>query len=219
MNARQNDDDEGRTPARGEDRSAAAYPLVLPEGRKSLIRRLVGPLRALLEGGEGGEAAVQDAPPGEAAERAGVEVTGRSASALPRTEGAGAAGVDQGGSHAVTPVHRATLQLLPGRLQPIAPSEFDQEVRFVRTGPRETEVTLGWKEAAPPSHVRLDHPSLQPLHARMRFRDDEWLIESMSEKAPVRVNDATIAVGDGPRPLANGDRVRMGDVEFEFRWP
>jgi predicted component of type VI protein secretion system len=53
----------------------------------------------------------------------------------------------------------------------------------------------------------------------MSFRDDAWSIESLSETAPVRVNDATIAVADGPRRLVSGDRVRMGDVEFEFRWP
>jgi hypothetical protein len=118
-----------------------------------------------------------------------------------------------------TSLSRATLQMLPGRLQPLGRSLDNQEIRFLRSTTRDYEVTVGREAADPPNHVTLDHPSLEPRHARMRYRDGHWWIESLLVDQAVRINDHAIYPQDGRRLLKNGDRVRMGDVEFRFLFP
>ena len=117
----------------------------------------------------------------------------------------------------IGPVHRATLRLLPGRLQPEDTEVVQQEVRFLRSAQPEQGVTLGWDEGEPPTHVTLDHPSLLPKHAHMLYRGREWWIESLSDRRPVFLNERTLSVADGLHRLQDGDRIRMGDARFVFR--
>jgi hypothetical protein len=114
------------------------------------------------------------------------------------------------------PVQRATLQMLPGRLEPMDKDVIQQEVRFLRGEGDTHVVTLGWDMAEPPGHVTLDHPSVQPKHARMTFRDGRWWIESLSEFYPVEVNDVPLQLTQEPVLLENGDRVRFGEAVFRF---
>jgi hypothetical protein len=114
------------------------------------------------------------------------------------------------------PVQRATLQMLPGRLEPMNKDVIQQEVRFLR-GEGDTQVvTLGWDMGEPPSHVTLDHPSIQPRHAKMTFREGRWWIQSLSEFYPVEVNDVPLQLTQEPVLLENGDRVRFGEAVFRF---
>jgi len=117
------------------------------------------------------------------------------------------------------PPQRATVQLLPGRLEPLIPEVIQQEVRFQRSGSGEQEVTLGWELGDPPHHVTLDHPSIQPLHAKMTFQNGRWMIESLSPHDPVEVNGTPVSSGSGPYLLAPGDQVRIGDAVFRFHLP
>lgn len=114
---------------------------------------------------------------------------------------------------------RATVQLLPGRLEPLIPEVIQQEVRFQRGASDEQEVTLGWELRNPPEHVTLDHPSIQPFHAKMTFRKGSWMIESLAQHYPVEVNGAPVPATGGPQPLTNGDQVRIGDALFRFHLP
>lgn len=115
------------------------------------------------------------------------------------------------------PLQRSTLQMLPGRLEPVNPGIVRQELRFLRTPGAEQEVTLGSADDAPPGHVAVDHASVQPFHARMRFRDGSWTIESLADVDPVRLNREPIDPEAGARPLTDGDTVRLGRAEFVFR--
>ena len=117
------------------------------------------------------------------------------------------------------PIQRATIQMLPGRLEAIGTKEIQQEVRFVRSPSDEQVVTLGWNLGEPPEHVTLNHSSIQPLHARMTYRDDGWWIENLAEHDPVVVNGAPIRPSSPPRLLKDGDQVRMGAVVFKFFFP
>ena len=121
--------------------------------------------------------------------------------------------------NAPEPVQRATVQMLPGRLQPITTSVIQQEVRFLRTASEETVVTLGWNLGEPPAHITLNHSSIQPLHARMTYRGGRWWIENLVRNDPVAVNDAALRVSGPPRPLADGDRIRIGAAVFHFFFP
>jgi hypothetical protein len=119
------------------------------------------------------------------------------------------------------PVHRATTHLLPGRLQPLDPEVIEQEIRFVKAKTfRDTQVvTLGWNLGEPPEHVTLDHPSIQPLHARMTYQRGHWMIESLTEADPVQINDALLLRMGVPYLLSDGDRIRIGKALFRFAHP
>lgn len=120
---------------------------------------------------------------------------------------------------AAEPVQRATTQLLPGRLEPQEPIVLQQEVRFIRGPGREQVVTLGWNLGDPPEHVTLNHSSVQPLHARMTYREGNWWIENLAHYHPLEVNDFPLQVSGPPRILSDGDRIRIGEVLFRFCFP
>jgi len=117
------------------------------------------------------------------------------------------------------PVERATSQFLPGRLEPVDPEVIQQEIRFLRTGPGEHVVTLGWNIGDPPEHVTLNHSSIQPLHARMTYREGGWWMENLARNDPVVINSSVLRLEAPPRKLADGDRIRIGAVVFRFRIP
>ena len=117
------------------------------------------------------------------------------------------------------PVQRATIQLLPGRLEPVDPKVIQQEIRFLRGPSREQAVTLGWNLGEPPEHVTLNHSSVAPEHARMTYREGGWWIESLSRHDPVAVNRRPVPFGGEPLSLADGDEIRIGAVLFTFRFP
>jgi hypothetical protein len=197
-----------------------AFPLVFDDERPSILRRVVEPLQRLLSARGRVDVEVLPVVEPEAPEPAGTSVgssDGKAAAEAPAEVAETSADADA--RPEAGPVHRLTLHLLPGRLQPIDPGAIGQEVRFLRAGTRETEVTLGWEEGQPPAHITLNHPSIQPRHALMRFSDDQWSIESLSARDPVRVNGEPVSLGGPSRRLNDGDRVQLGDIEFDFVWP
>ena len=115
--------------------------------------------------------------------------------------------------------HRATVQMLPGRLEPLIPEVIQQEIRFQRAESEEQEVTIGWEHGDPPHHVTLDHPSIQPLHAKMTFQKGNWMIESLAPNHPVEINGTPVLPAAGPYLLAAGDQVRIGEALFRFFLP
>jgi len=117
------------------------------------------------------------------------------------------------------PARLATVQFLPGRLDPLIPEVMQQAVRFEQASSSEQEVTLGWEPGEPPHHVTLDHPSIQPLHAKMTFQKGSWMIESLAPIDPVEVNGTPLPTTSGPYLLANGDQVRIGEALFRFHLP
>ena len=116
-------------------------------------------------------------------------------------------------------VQRATVQMLPGRLQPINSSVIQQEIRFLKAPSVEQVVTLGWNLGDPPEHVTLNHSSIQPVHARMTYRDGSWWMENLARNDPVVINSAVLRLSAPPRLLKDGDRVRIGAAVFRFFFP
>lgn len=114
---------------------------------------------------------------------------------------------------------RATIQLLPGRLESLTPEVIEQEVRFQRGSAETQEVTLGWEIGDPPNHVTLDHPSIQPLHAKMTYQEGRWMIESVAAGDPIEVNGTPVPSTSGPYLLAAGDEIRIGEALFRFHLP
>lgn len=115
-------------------------------------------------------------------------------------------------------LERATLQMLPGRLEPLSPALAGQQVRFLKGPGKEQEVTIGRGPGELPSHVTLDHRSLREAHARMLHRDGQWFVTSSDAADPVLLNGEAVPVAD-PHLLEDGDLLRLGELEFRFRWP
>jgi hypothetical protein len=114
---------------------------------------------------------------------------------------------------------RDTIQLLPGRLEPLVPEVIEQEIRFQRSTAGDQEITLGWELGDPPNHVTLDHPSIQPLHAKMTYHRGRWMIESLAQHDPVEVNGTPVPSAGGAYLLADGDQIRIGEALFRFHLP
>ncbi len=109
----------------------------------------------------------------------------------------------------------ATLQLLPGRFELGAADRPD--IRFVRQPGRATEITIGRQAGEAQRHIRLDAPTVSRLHARLSFDERRWSITNLSRTNPVRVNGQVLAETMGPRLLAEGDRVEIGEFLLVFR--
>jgi hypothetical protein len=110
-----------------------------------------------------------------------------------------------------------TLQFLPGRLQILDGQDAGREVRFVRVpGPDGTTVTFGRSEGPAYRHIQLREATVSRAHARLRLDGATWHLTNLSETNPVVINARTMAAGE-ETPVADGDRIEMGEVVFGFR--
>ncbi|MGH7465710.1 MAG: FHA domain-containing protein, partial [Longimicrobiales bacterium] len=106
-----------------------------------------------------------------------------------------------------------TLQLLPGRLEPVDRGA-DQEIRFVRV-PGVNRFTLGRNPGRAHSHIQLRAATASRMHAFMIFESGRWQLGNMSETNAVVINGAPLN-GD-PHLLEDGDRIEFGELTFVFR--
>jgi hypothetical protein len=109
-----------------------------------------------------------------------------------------------------------TVQLLPGRLEPVSDA-VTEEIRFVRRA-GVTRYTLGRSRGAAHGHVQLRVPSTSRLHAYMEFEGGRWRIGGLSRTNGVVVNGAALAE-DSAHVLEDGDRIELGEASFVFRQP
>lgn len=121
----------------------------------------------------------------------------------------------------IVPIPAGTVQFLPGRLEVIqGRGVAGQELRFIRPdNPAERpSVTFGRGEGPPYRHVQLRAPTVSRLHARIELLDGGvWTLENLSTTNPIVLNGAELASGSAPEPLADGDRIEMGEVVFRYR--
>lgn len=111
----------------------------------------------------------------------------------------------------------AAVQLLPARFQVVAGMLPEQELRFVRVPGVAPEMILGRDASSSPQQVTLASSTVSRRHARVAFADGRWLVTNLSRTNPVVVNDEALDVFQGARPLADGDRLELGDVVLRFR--
>lgn len=107
----------------------------------------------------------------------------------------------------------ATLQLLPGRLEPVDGGE--QEIRFVRV-PGLNRFTFGRNEGPAHSHIQLRVATASRMHAYMIYDGGRWQLGNMSRTNAVVLNGTPLD-GDSPRLLEDGDRIEFGELRFLFR--
>ena len=163
---------------------------------------------------------------GEGADAAGEQVTFDSTAPAvrivrdsPQRAPGGAAlhGIPLGngnGDAAAAPDMDTTLQLLPGRLEPVAENAH-HEIRFVRV-PGLNRFTLGRNPGPAHSHIQLKAVTASRMHAYMEFDGGRWHLGNMSRTNRAVVNGSPLN-GDAPRPLEDGDRIEFGELTFVFR--
>ena len=121
----------------------------------------------------------------------------------------------------VVPVPAGTVQFLPGRLEVLqGRGVAGQELRFIRPeDPAELPtVTFGRGEGPLYRHVQLRAPTVSRMHARLVLQDGGvWTLENLSKTNPIVLNGVELANGAPPEPLADGDRIEMGEIVFRYR--
>lgn len=113
------------------------------------------------------------------------------------------------------PVERP-VQLLPGRLEVVAGEPRHKEIRLVRVPGEAPEVILGREPVDAPGRVALHSPTVSRRHARLAYTDGAWTVANLSRTNPLVVNDAALPL-ERERPLADGDRLELGEVVLRFR--
>lgn len=110
-----------------------------------------------------------------------------------------------------------TLQFLPGRFEIGSGLDAGREIRFVHVpGPNGMEITFGRSEGELYRHIQLRDKTVSRQHARMQLREGTWYLVNLSKTNPVAYNGAELE-SDREQPLADGDRIEMGEVAFTFR--
>ena len=108
------------------------------------------------------------------------------------------------------------LQLLPGRLEVLSGISGPREIRFIRIPGEQPQLILGREPGRSPPHVVLPSSTVSRQHARLDFSGGRWGLTNLSRTNPVVVNDETLSSAQGERPLADGDRIELGDVVLRF---
>ncbi|MEO7183478.1 MAG: FHA domain-containing protein [Gemmatimonadaceae bacterium] len=108
------------------------------------------------------------------------------------------------------------VQLLPGHLEVLAGDNRHQEIRFVRVQGQQPHLILGRNPGRSPQHIALNSSTVSRQHARLAFAGGKWAVANLSKTNPVVVNDEELSNVDGERPLADGDRIELGEVVLRF---
>jgi hypothetical protein len=108
------------------------------------------------------------------------------------------------------------VQLMPGHLEVLAGDNRHQEIRFVRVQGQQPHLILGRNPGRSPQHISLNSSTVSRQHARLAFAGGKWAVANLSKTNPVVVNDEELGNGDGERPLADGDRIELGEVVLRF---
>jgi hypothetical protein len=110
----------------------------------------------------------------------------------------------------------AAVQLLPGHLEVLGGETPHREIRFMRVPGESPHVILGRELRHAPHYVGLGSPTVSRRHARFDFADNQWIVKNLSHTNPLVVNDDELFDTDVARPLADGDRLELGDVVLRF---
>ena len=73
------------------------------------------------------------------------------------------------------------------------------------------------KPAGRRSNVVFYSDTVSRRHAKFAFSNGRWAVMNLSRTNPVVVNDVRLPDNSVERPLADGDRVELGEVVLRFR--
>jgi|SRR3954452_6133890 hypothetical protein len=112
-----------------------------------------------------------------------------------------------------TGMHSAVSGLAPDPLEDSEPRLRVEQAMGMRTGDEydlSQGAVLGRGDAA---EIRLEDPFASSRHCRVSRQGDVLVIEDLNSTNGTYLNGDLL---DGPQPLHPGDRIRIGDNEFQF---
>jgi hypothetical protein len=109
------------------------------------------------------------------------------------------------------------IQILPGRLEVLSGEPKHREIRFVRSPGEPAELILGREPGRSPQSIALHSDTVSRRHAKFAYSNGRWAVTNLSRTNPVVVNDVRLPDNSIERPLADGDRVELGEVILRFR--
>jgi len=115
------------------------------------------------------------------------------------------------------PGEQDPIQILPGRLEVVSGEPKHREIRFVRSPGEPPELILGREAGRSPQTIALLSDTVSRRHARFAYSNGRWAVTNLSRTNPVVVNDERMTDSSIARPLADGDRVELGEVVLRFR--
>lgn len=68
--------------------------------------------------------------------------------------------------------------------------------------------------SGPDNHLVLDAPDINPVHASLELRNDDWVLQDLGGSGGTLVNDQNI---DGPHRLRNNDLIELGSIKLRFQ--
>ncbi len=111
-----------------------------------------------------------------------------------------------------------TLKILPGRFEVVEGDDTVEEIRFFKVKAQAIpEVTFGRAAGAPYTHIQLKPMTVSSRHAKLTLVDGQWILTNfaLDTSNPTLHNGIEMGV-DAEVPLAEGDRVTMGEVVLSF---
>lgn len=64
------------------------------------------------------------------------------------------------------------------------------------------------------NHLILDAPDIDPAHASLELRNDDWILQDLGAPGGTLVNGQSI---DGPYRLQNNDFIELGSIKLRFQ--
>ena len=68
--------------------------------------------------------------------------------------------------------------------------------------------------SGPDNHLILDVPDIDPAHASLELRNDDWVLQDLGGPSGTLVNSQNI---DGPYRLRNNDLIELGSIKLRFQ--
>jgi len=81
--------------------------------------------------------------------------------------------------------------------------------KFIESFPVNGEITIG---SDPASDIHIDSLAVQPHHARILERDDEFTINTLGDEAKIQLNGTEVT----SEQLKDGDHIQVGKHTLEF---
>ncbi|NJN93449.1 MAG: FHA domain-containing protein [Anaerolineales bacterium] len=89
--------------------------------------------------------------------------------------------------------------------------EADEETVFEDFELLSNRILIG---SSPDNQLVLDAPSIDPAHASLELRHDQWILQDLGAPGGTVVNGVTV---EGPYYLQHNDLIELADIKIRFR--
>jgi len=127
--------------------------------------------------------------------------------------------LDEGKTIVMKRPPEGTMKLLPGKLIVLKGEDVSKEIRFqVPKDASTKEFTFGRQEISdqnPYGHIRLKEQTVSSIQAKLLYTGKGYLLTNNSTVNPTMVNNKALNANETVE-LKDGDKIKMGEVEFKY---